>query len=100
MQSYSKIIVPLNEINSITEALPQVEKRSILREHATKLQSLVKDARQWTFTLEKERSDLEKQVLELRQELARIQGEENPDANDRYTPDFRQYCGGTAGKKE
>lgn len=34
MHSYTKIIVPLNEINSITEALPQVEKRTILDERA------------------------------------------------------------------
>jgi hypothetical protein len=35
MHTYSKIIVPFNEINSMTEALSEVEKRSILRERAT-----------------------------------------------------------------
>jgi hypothetical protein len=60
----------------------------------------VKDAKQWTFNLEKERSDLEKQVLTLRQELAQIKGKPIPEANDRYAPDFGNLYGGRDERKK
>jgi hypothetical protein len=101
MHSYTKIIAPLNEIGSITETLYQVEKRSILHVRATKIKNLAMEARQWTMTLEGERNELEKQVLALLQELARLKGEPVPEANDQYTPNFATLYGGrTVGKKE
>lgn len=53
------------------------------------------------MTLERERSDAERQVLELRQELARLKGEPVPHENDKYAPDFQTLDGGraAAGKK-
>lgn len=82
------------------ERLYDVEKRSTPHVRTTRIKALAIEARQWTMTLEGERNALEKRVLELRQELARLKGERVPEANDQYTPDFKTlYGGGAAGAR-
>lgn len=84
----------LNEIGRIAENLYQVQKQSILHTKATKISEEALRAREWAINLEGERNELQKQNLALRQELARLKGEQEPEANDQYTPDQSSLQGG------
>jgi hypothetical protein len=97
ISSLDKITTYLDEIARITEDLYKVEKRSILHTKATKISEAALQARKWVILLEGERAELEKKVEALEQELARLKGEEIP---DKSAPDFSQYGGGAAGKKD
>ncbi|SEK79667.1 hypothetical protein [Nitrosovibrio tenuis] len=93
ISSLHKIIARLNEIGWIAENLYKVEKRSILHTKATKISEAALQAREWAIRLESDRDELEKKVLALEQELARIKGGTPPGADDKYTPDFGNYGG-------
>jgi hypothetical protein len=91
ISSLHKIIAQLNEIGRICENLYQVESRAILHTKATKISEATLQAREWAIRLEGERSELEKQNLELMQELATLKGEKIP---DKSAPDFGKLWGG------
>jgi uncharacterized coiled-coil DUF342 family protein len=91
ISSLHKIITHLNQIGRISENLYTVEKRSILHTKATKISEEALQAREWAIRLEGERSELEKKVLALEQELAQLKGEKIP---DKSAPDFGKLWGG------
>lgn len=72
MDSYSKIIAALDEIDIITKTLPQVEKHSMLQELATRIKNLTEDAQDSAKMQEHDRRCLIKEVWMLREELARF----------------------------
>ena len=72
----STINVQLSKIEAIAQELPRVGKRSELRVQADEILRLTEMVRRELYMLEVEK------------------------AKERYVPDFKQYGGGAAGKKE
>jgi hypothetical protein len=51
IRSYAKIVTSINAIRAIGEGLPDVEKRSILKERSDELLILSKEAQKWALSL-------------------------------------------------
>ncbi|MEO6824305.1 MAG: hypothetical protein ABI167_06180 [Nitrosospira sp.] len=69
LRSYTKITTSLNAITKMAEALPDVEKRSVLKEKSDELLKLAKDAQKWVFILDSELRQARLRLEELEKQL-------------------------------
>jgi hypothetical protein len=100
IRSYAKIVTSINAIRAIGEGLPDVEKRSILKERSDELLILSKEAQKWAFILDSELRQAELQMGELEKKAAGISPITTEDSKDKHTLNFATiYGGGAAGKK-
>lgn len=70
LRPYTRITTSLNAITRMAEALPDVEKRSILKEKSDELLKLAKDAQKWGFILDSELRQARLRLEELENQLA------------------------------